>query len=296
MLRYFLTITISLVGLWASGQDLIVTRQGDSVQCEITRFTDEFIYFHYLKDGKAVQTLIARSSVVYFKYDYYGDGYALTDNPEGEKQTGRSKDYQAFQLSFGGGLYYRLGKTLPGLPPDLRAFIEGARSGIHLSADARYFFTETFGAGFIYRGGFYSNEGYVTVRDENNVPVKALTTTNVKINFYGPSLVSRLLIPGAQSHFEFGFGIGYGSISDFSTVQSRYVHSTGSNVAFAYHAGYYARIKEKVALGLQLNFIRGRVTTLTINDGFSITRVKLPEDWHESLAQAGGSVQLLISL
>lgn len=290
-LAFFLLMTLCQVAL---SQNLIVTLQQDSIHCEITKVSPHFLYFNYLKDRKITKTLIARDQVAYYELDFFDRN--LIDL-EGKKDLPKGVSPQVpFQLSFGGGLTYRLAKAPPGLAPGLRTIIESGRKGVRVSADAHYFFNEMVGLGLLYEGGFFKSESYAQLRDENNQPVEVYLTTNVKIHYIGPSLLYRLYGKDEKNQFVTGVSVGYAGLSDYTTAGKGYLLATGGNLGLAYSLGYFAGINEKVALGLQLSYVYALLSELRLSNGVSVERVKLPPNSRESLAQLGGSLRLMIAL
>ena len=59
-----------LIGISASvqAQDLIVTKEGDSLNCKITKVETDYIYFGINKDGGVLNTLLPMSQITYYKY------------------------------------------------------------------------------------------------------------------------------------------------------------------------------------------------------------------------------------
>ena len=68
MRQYLFFLLLIIIGYTATAQDLIVTNEGDSIACKITRISDDFIHFSVIdKSG----VLLMRSRLPVSKVAYY---------------------------------------------------------------------------------------------------------------------------------------------------------------------------------------------------------------------------------
>jgi hypothetical protein len=85
-------LLFGLIGSYSYAQDLIITLSGDSVECKITRFEEEKLYFKLLTDdykrsfdvSKLDKVIFQNGESVSFENDDYGS--VLNPEPEEEKK------------------------------------------------------------------------------------------------------------------------------------------------------------------------------------------------------------------
>ncbi len=173
-------------------QDLIVTSEGDSIDCKITRITDEFIHFSVIdKSG----VLLMRSRLPLSKVAYYEQ--SDTQNTSEPMDVPQRKDEElvaieyfdpaTFRLSLTSGYTYQLG-GYEGLPGSYKSQVQ---SLWNFGGELNYFISETIGVGAKYSHirtkanedfgpPFSTAFGFVSLRDER-----------IRFNYIGMSLIFR---------------------------------------------------------------------------------------------------------
>jgi len=86
------------------GQDLIVTTEGDSINCKITKAEPDYIYFTFKHKGEMRNTLLSVAQVKTYTYNYYSN----SEVPSESSVT--NFPYPRFRAAINGGWSYRTAK------------------------------------------------------------------------------------------------------------------------------------------------------------------------------------------
>ena len=122
-------------------QDLIVTNDGDSINCKITKVKDDNIYFTFMHKDEVRSTLLPISGVTSHQYNFY-----QTSEVPIEKVVGH-KNYPQFRLALNGGYSYITVKLAESIPQDFKQYSKELKSGYHLGGDLTFYFSEMLGVG-----------------------------------------------------------------------------------------------------------------------------------------------------
>ena len=139
--RAVILFFISIVTLSIKAQDLIVTSEGDSINCKITKVSKENIYFTFVHKNETRSTLISTNQIKQRQFNYF-----QTSDMQMGKVIGREV-YPRFRVALNGGWSYRLGKISDDIPSDFKQYTRELKSGYHYGLDLSYYFSEIFGAG-----------------------------------------------------------------------------------------------------------------------------------------------------
>ena len=129
MRTIFFLILLLMVAELAYTQDLIVTNEGDSINCKITKVKTDNIYFTFNHKGEIRSTLLPISNVKLHQFDFY-----QTSEVPKEKIVGY-ENYQRFRIAINGGYSYHTAKVGNGVPSDFKDYIKKLRSGYIVSGD-----------------------------------------------------------------------------------------------------------------------------------------------------------------
>jgi hypothetical protein len=283
---YIITLLLILVtSVYA--QDLIVTQEGDSINCKITKVKTDNIYFTFKHKDEIRSTLLRRTDVKTHQFDYYTKSEVPTEKIIGQ----RNNNYQHFRFAANAGYSYRVAKINENTPSDFREYTKKLKSGYHLGADVAYYFTEPLGVGLkayvskasnsvdnIYIQDIYGNTSYGKMSDD------------ITITFIGPTFSTRLINAYKSNAAMFNFSLGYmGYLNDNVVVKNYKI--TGSTIGLALDAGYDIGLTDNLSLGFQISIITGVMTQYDINDGSTVQHFKM-KDNYESLNRIDLSVGL----
>lgn len=273
-------------------QDLIVTNEGDSINCKITKVKTDNIYFTFKHKEEFRSTLLPMSNVRTHQFEYY-----QTSEVPAEKIVGY-ENYQRFRIAINGGYSYMPAKISENTPSDFKDYAKELKSGYHFGFDASYYFTEPLGFGvkyFVFKSKNSLDNIYAEDIDGNRRYGKM--SDDITISFIGPTFSTRLLNSDKTNAFILGLSIGYiGYTNNYVLIDD--FEMTGSTAGFVFEIGYDIGLSENVSLGFQISSIAGNLFEYKISDGVNTETVKLDSDEDEliSTSHIDFSVGLRINL
>lgn len=269
-----------LTGLSVSlqAQDLIVTKEGDSLNCAITKVEKDFIYFRTAKDGGVLNTQLPMPEISYYRYRYYPTSALPVD-----AKTAEAKVFPHFRLAINGGWSYRLAKAADSNSPEVDEYIKELKSGYSYGADVTLYWSRYSGLG----------ARYDVFRSKNKLEDGSflLASDDISITFIGPYYSSRFLMANKKNSLMFNAGLGYVGYKDKAYFITDY-ELTGATAGLLLDLGYDIGLSERFAVGFQLSLIGGILTQYKIDDGFNTQTIELEEEEYEGLGRINLSVGL----
>ncbi|MDB4335005.1 hypothetical protein OAA06_01460 [bacterium] len=267
-------------------QDLIVTNEGDSINCRITKVKSDYIYFTYKSENEYRSTLIPSSRTTTHQSGYYQS----IEVPK--EKVVNHQEYQKFRFALNGGYAYRIGPLDEDIPSDFRSYIDQMRSGYSIGGDATYFFSKTLGVGMKYIYFNTSNSMDNIYVEEINQPRRfGDMSDDIDISFIGPSFFTRFMLPNKNQSYHVNFSIGYMIYSHDNLLIDRFKY-TGTTSGTALDIGYDFGLSENLSIGLQISLIGGSLGAITKDDGTDIETLKLESGDYESLNRIDFSIGL----
>ncbi len=267
-------------------QDLIVTNEGDSINCKITKVKTDNIYFTFIHKDEIRSTLLPMTNVKTHQFDYF-----QTNEVPIKKIIGY-ENYQHFRIGINGGYSYRTAKVAENVPNDFKDYTKELKSGYHLGGDLTYFFTEPLGFGLKYYLFKSSNSmDNIYVRDPYGNITYGNMSDDITISFIGPTFSTRLLNHDKSNAFLMSLSIGYMGYANNTVVVNKY-KVTGNTMGFTFDVGYDIGLSEDLALGFQISFLFGTLIKYDRNDGSTIKTINFEKDNYESLSRIDFSVGL----
>jgi hypothetical protein len=237
-------------------QDLIVTNDGDSLNCKILSHTDEKTYFLYKLDDKIVKTFLPSNKFKKYKINYFKTSEIPADYPI---EIPAKPKFQHLKLVIDYGWSYRMKDVSSNVSPDLKNYVQGLKSGQNFGADLVYYFMESTGVGIKYNQ-FMKNSSL----GGNEIAAKYGTVSDaISISYIGPSLNTRLLSNNKKQALMFDLSIGYMSYEDISNLTYNSTIS-GNGLSFVCDAGYDFNISKFLALGVKGSFIWGKLPSFDV--------------------------------
>ena len=267
-------------------QDLIVTNEGDSINCKITKVKADNIYFIFKYKDEIRSTLLPMTGVKIHQFDYYQN----SEVPEG-KVLGY-ENYQHFRLAVNGGYSYLTAKVGESVPGDFKDYIKELKSGYHLGGDLTYFFTEPLGFGikyYLFKSSNSLDNIYREDSDGNRTYGKM--SDDLTISFIGPTFSTRLLNHNKNKAFIMNVSLGYMGYSNDKIIIDKY-KMTGSTVGLSFDIGYDFALSENLSLGFHISSLTGTLFEYVWNDGGRTETIKLEKGEYESLNRIDFSVGL----
>ncbi len=280
-----LVLLITVTNL-ANAQDLIVTNEGDSINCKITKVKTDNIYFTFKHKDEIRSTLLPISKVKLHQLDFY-----QTSEVPKEKLVGY-ENYQRFRIAINGGYSYHTAKISNTVPSDFKDYIKKLKSGSIFSGDLTYYISEPLGLGVKYSLSKYSNSlGDIYLEDMYGDRTYGMMKDEISISFIGPAFSTRFLNHDKSNAFLMSLSLGYMGYSNNKVLIDRY-KITGSTMAMALDFGYDIGLNENLSLGFQISFVTASLNKLHMDDGITKQTIKLEKGEYEGLNRIDFSVGL----
>lgn len=283
-------IFLTLLFCQLMAQDLIVTSEGDSINCRITKEKHEFVYFTFRYDNETRSTLLPVSQIKSFEYDFFSD----VEVPP-EKIIGY-RNYPRFRLVVQGGYSHTLGRIDENIDPELVDYFRELKSGYHLGAEFLYYFSDYFGFGLKTNLFRTKNEiGNIYVEDQDGNRRYGILSNDIKTSLVAPCFAVRLLGTNKRNAFLTDLSIGYMGYSNDLVLVDPY-KLTGKTLGFVWDIGYELGISEYISLGVQFSIIDASLSEYERDDGNKVETIKLDQGKFESLCRMDISIGLRIIL
>jgi hypothetical protein len=200
MKKIYLLVLLAQVFCSAKAQDLIVTKEGDSLNCRIKKMSAEYIHFAFRHKGELRQTLLLKSEVRYVQKGYY----TVSEVPEEIKEKVR---YKRFTAGFGGGLSYVV--TPAGETNGLSSYLEELRTGHHYAVNGSFYFNEYLGLGlrYSYFNTRHQLDNVYAVYPDGSTR-NGTISDNITCNLIAPALTTRLISGSRKFVFRSDFAAG----------------------------------------------------------------------------------------
>lgn len=210
-------------------------------------------------------------------------------------QTPSSKEPPHFRFTLSGGYSYRLGKIPENFPAETKSYMRKLKSGFNVSADALYYFNETFGAGAKY-SRFQRNHSDVTTINYGGGTMRTNVADNISINFIAATFATRVFNFKKTNSFHANLSVGYLGYKDKGFVYRDHMTLTGGTVGFGWDMGYDIRISRKLSAGAQASLITGKLSSVTREDASGRSTITLKDDQKENLSHVNLSLGLRLNI
>jgi len=279
--RLFLLILTALAQSVFS-QDLIVTSEGNSLNCRITKITSKEIYYIFIQDGVVRDSSLSKQSVIEYKFNKF----AVNDTLMAIKIDPKNNYHYRAALNVGSGSLWNY--FLDNSQADLASYYANLESGIQLSGDVTYYISGALGVGLKYSQFNTKNSAYLV--DEDHVQT-GIMSDDLSITFIGPSVSTRFPSINGNNGFLMDFSVGYMTFTDDIVFNNKYSEK-GSTVGLSLGLGYDISISRNFAMGIQLSMYAGRLSEFVRTNYQGSTTIRLSEGNYERLERMDLSVGL----
>jgi len=281
MKALFPTLVFFLFAAHATAQDLIVTAQGDSIHCKITKEKDGFVYFMYTREGNVENTLMPRSEIETYTRGYFSDSQIVGIRVD------KARVYRPWRYALQGGYSYQIGKLAPNVPADFRDYTNELRSGFHIGGDVARYFNDVLGAGLKINVLKQSNEMDDVWIDDGSGQRYGRMSDNITSLFVAPTFTNRYLSANRRNAFIMNVSLGYLHYVNNAVLVDPFTLK-GGTVGAAIDAGYDVGIGNDFLLGFQLSYVGGALSQYKING----QKVELDEDNRLGMSRVDISIGL----
>lgn len=250
---FFSILLLAPAGL-IFAQDLIITNDGDSINCKITKVKGDNVYFVFRYKDETRSTLLPASAIRERRFGFYE-----TSEVAGKKG-GNKENFQRLRLALNGGYSWHTAKIAGSVPADFKDYVRRLKSGCHLGGDGTYFFNESFGAGIKYYLFKTSNSlDNIYVEDNSGNRTYGNMSDDLTVTFIGPAFSTRLLNYNKSNAFLMNLSLGYMGYANNKILIDKY-RMTGSTAGLALDFAYDIGLSENLALGFQISFLSGMLS------------------------------------
>ncbi len=294
MKKLFIFSMLTLIFGQLSAQDLIVTKNGDSIQCKIATIKHNNIYYHTTEvtDGATLPKALPVSNVEKYKHNYF--------RPQ-------ITDYHKWVFSINGGYSQRFAKTENGKYAEHNKKL---KKGFHIDGNVAYYFSKHLGCGAkitVFKSS-HSQDDAVANGSYYYTPKKELIyygppTTLIghrqfdkftlkdehTIYYVGPMFSSRFFDMGKGAYL-INCSVGYLSYIDEGTDENGSFTIKGNTAGVLIECGYDYWFLKNSALGFRLSLIGGNIKECTKE--VKSTTEKIESNNHVGLGRLDVSVGL----
>lgn len=268
-------------------QDLIVTNEGDSINCKITNVKIDYIHFTFNHKGEIRNTLLPTNAVKSFQIAYY-----QTAQVPLEKVIFHD-NFPHWRFALNGGWSYRTAKAPSGIPADLSAYIADLKWGNHIGGEITYYFEKLygFGAKYLVSNSSKKFDGSIYYTETDGSKVYGEMSDNMRITYIGPYFSTRFLSKNQKNALYLNVGFGYMGYVNNTVVVDKFKIS-GSTFGSNLDLGFDIGLSEGFAAGFQISYLSGLLSGYKVTDGITTETIEFEKGEYESLGRFDFSVGL----
>lgn len=244
-------------------QDMVVTKAGDTLPCQIIDVSQTHITFLYERNGIS---RLNNSSIAGFQSYYIKDQQAYNERRKEAKENEAKKKYHV-QFAFNGGWSLRTASFPKNISGDYKNYLKKLSNAPDFGASMRININEGFNIGFHFDRYSRSNQGYFQGYVDENY-VEGIISNHHTIDFYAVSLG---LLSCANNNWRHmlntEFYIGYMGYKDKAEEFGLNYTLSGKTIGFGVGFGYDYRLTKNVAIGAELSYYQGIISTFLYDDG-----------------------------
>jgi hypothetical protein len=283
-----ITVCIFLVVIELHSQDLIVTNDGDSINCTITKISKECIYFTFKHKYEVKNTLLPLDEVMVHKKKYFV-------TPEIPIRYVFKTKFPRFRVSIDGGWQCRLAKKTKGMDAHWKEHYSKMRFGVHYDIQAGYFFSEFFGIEAMFSQQFFGNKlGLFALTDAaENIIVLGILNEKITFNYAGANYIIRFFNSDYDDCFSFIFGLGYlGYVDKMIINDTEYGKITAATFGINVGLGYDIGKPKNFSIGFKISYMDGLFIKYKQTLAGVTTKEIIPDGAYEGL----GTIKLSVGL
>lgn len=280
----FILCFLSSLNMVSNAQDLIITTEGDTLNCKITKQKGNYVYFIFKHENETRNTLLSIEQINKLKKNYFSKPEVSASIYAANMKSDNS---YCFFIDAGGG--FRSADIYETGSEDVDDFLKKLKNGFHLSLGAIRYWGEYFGAGVEY-SLFKASHSMNDIHASGGVIGK--TKNNTSIHYVGPSFNMRFASHRNLNAFVISMGIGYLGYKDKLDMDGQSITFTGGNIGYTTSIGYDIALSEKAALGFKLSIVSGSLSKMKFSLGPQQETLELEGDERENLSRINISVGL----
>jgi hypothetical protein len=261
----------------AISQDLIVTQQGDSINCKINRVKQGYVYFTFVHKDEVRNTLLSTDQISTYQQGFFEH----SEIPEQVVNT-IEKSYPGFRFGIQIGPGIRTAGISSDYAPSFRDHLKKQRTGFHVDTDAHWYWSESMGMGLKY-------SAFMAGAESRNVQIpdagSGYLSERIAMHFIGPSVSNRFVLADPKNTFLTNFALGYMGYRNSVSTNNRNFLMTGNTIGLAMEVGYDLEIGKNTAIGFSIAAFIGSLNTVNIGNGSARQKLTLDDGDRENLSR-----------
>lgn len=280
MKALFIVFFLIFLAQAIKAQDLIVTKEGEYLECKIEKIDATHIYYNYKYGSQTNEASISRGLVKHYKTNHFKQKGAEFNSFSSE-----SHPFPRLRMALNSGVSYRTGKIPKGLPEVLSNYMEGVKTGYHIGGYLGCAYTEGFGIGV--KGTHFRSTNSmedISITYEDGKVRNGKMEDDITISYFGPALSSTFILKPYNSILLANLSFGLIHYRNKATVIDPFI-LRGNNIGFSLDLGYDKPVSRNLAWGIQLSFVAGYLSQLEMEKGPKRETVHLNEGSYENLSR-----------
>ena len=276
-------------------QDKIITLNYDTIDCRISKISNNTIFFEVYTKGVRSTGKISLPSVL---------NYTISSKPVGnkkEKRTIITDPFQRLRLGFNGGIDYLFASSkeaeaymsdnLGITSSEAKSYYRDLKLGYHTNGSLTYLITPEYGAGIKY--SFFSTsagiESFVDPQDGVHL-IYASYNEQIYVNYVGAVFYAQQAF-GNNNKFLLNSACSFGlaTYRNEAAYLKEYYLITGRNIGTDVSIGFEYFINRKISVGADLSVLFSSIRKMEITDGINSNTIDLDKENYENLSRIGFS-------
>jgi len=236
-------------------QDLIVTSNQDSINCQILMIGDGLMHYSTMKNNETIKSSIPLEEVLSSVQGYYSPPKSSYTQPR------KKSDYAHFRIAAAGGYSRRLISSKGSSTEDS---YKKPTNGFHYGLELNYYFNENIGIGINY---------YAT-----HFKLKDDYSEKLRIQQVIPTFSTRIFDEKQRGGVLINIGVGYINYRDEYRWSSYYSGNSAvmdSGIGLLCSVGYDFPLSKMMAICLQASITSGKLTDINSSNGWGKINLSL---------------------
>ncbi len=283
IIRIFLSIIVLTI-IFCNGtfaQDLIITDTGDSIPCKITKSTEKYIYFNFIKDNEIRKRVLRTQQINDLHYNYFPDEQIPTTDAKI-----RSDERFGMKLYAGGAYLLQEDEGSNSFETD---YLNGLRLGYDWGIEANYVLPKYIYIALEYNQFSSSNSANnVIVTFNDGTTAVGTISDNIRIQYAG--LGGGIRLEAYDNYFSMFVSMGYVHYRNKSEWIERKFITTGNTVGLKAGISYDIMLQPAIFMGINVSTFAATLVSVTLDDGTTSDKIKLSSDEYIDISNMGISL------
>ena len=254
MKKQLLLLSFVLICSALYAQDLIVTDNQDSINCQILMIGDGLMHYSTMKNNEKIKSSIPLEEVLSSVQGYYSPPKSSYTQPQ------KKADYAHFRIAVAGGYSRRLFSSKGSFVEDS---YKEPKNGFHYGLELNYYFNENIGIGINYYATHFK------LKDDHS--------NKLRIQQVIPTFSTRIFDEKQRGGVLINIGVGYIDYDEYrwSSYYSGNSAVMDSGIGLLCSVGYDFAFSKTMAVCLQASITSGKLTDINTSNGWGKVNLSL---------------------